>query len=100
VSRRHPNCGIAPDDERDLRGFFDPAGYSTRIPSNLNTGVWTSADQTSSNQLVVAYGRGRSTRVYTTAYSLRSGQLALRRCIAAHGPDVFARLVPAARSVA
>lgn len=71
----------------------------TDIQTNLNRGAWALANATSSPQLVVAYGRGRSTRIYTTAYSLRAGQAALRRCIAAHGPHVYARLVPAARSV-
>jgi hypothetical protein len=72
----------------------------TDIQTNLNTGAWAPANGTLNAQLVVAYGRGRATRVYTTAYSLRAGQAALRRCIAAHGAHVSARLVPAARSVA
>jgi hypothetical protein len=71
----------------------------TDSQTNLNTGSWTSANGTTSRQLVVAYGRGRSTRIYTTAYTLRAGQAALRRCIGAYGPHVSARLVPAARSV-
>lgn len=71
----------------------------TDIQTNLNAGAWAPGTAPSSHQLVVAYGRGRSTRIYTTAYCPEAGQAALRRCIAAHGPDAAARLVPGARSV-
>lgn len=52
------------------------------------------ADRPVNGQLLIAYGRGpRATVIYTTAYTFKAAQAALRRCIAQHGEWACARVV-------
>jgi hypothetical protein len=45
------------------------------------------------DQLLIAYGHGRATTIYTTAYTFNAAHTALERCIAHHGRWTRARIV-------
>jgi hypothetical protein len=51
------------------------------------------SDQPVNKQLLIAYGRGRASVIYTAAYTLETARAALERCVAAHGRWVCARIV-------
>jgi hypothetical protein len=51
------------------------------------------SDRPVNAQLLIAYGRGRASVIYTAAYTVDAARAALERCVAAHGRWVCARIV-------
>jgi ribosomal protein L16/L10AE len=51
------------------------------------------SDRAVNEQLLIAYGRGRASVIYTAAYTMEAARTALERCVTAHGRWVCARIV-------